>query len=65
MQKEVVLENPLNWLQEIGPQGQRVFQSLLTLPEEFGQHLVPHALRQHSHRPARGVNVSISIEMLA
>lgn len=44
MQKEMVLENPLNGFQEIGPQRQRVFQSFLAFPEELGQHLVPHAL---------------------
>lgn len=49
VQKEVILENPLNWLQEVGPQRQGVLQRLLTFPEELGQRLVPHALGQHRH----------------
>jgi hypothetical protein len=57
MQKEVVLEDPLHWLQEVGPQGQRVPQRFLALPEEFDQHLVPHALSEHCHRPAEGQTV--------
>lgn len=44
MQEEMILEDPLNGLQEVGSQGQRVLQRFLPLPEELGQHLVPHTL---------------------
>lgn len=34
-----------------------MFQSFLALPEELGQYLVPHALSEHGHRPAREAHV--------
>lgn len=51
MQQQVVLEDPLHWLEQIRAQRQRVSQRFLALAEKLGQRLVPHALCQHSHRP--------------
>lgn len=51
MQQEVVLEDPLHRLEQIGAQRQRVPERFLALAEKLGQRLVPHALCQHSHRP--------------
>lgn len=63
MQKKVILENPLHWLQEIGPQRQGVSQGFLTLPEELSQNLVSHALSQHCHGSAGKANILIQVAM--
>lgn len=51
VQQEVVLEDPLHRLEQIGAQRQRVPERFLALAEKLGQRLAPHALCQHSHRP--------------
>lgn len=44
VQQEVVLKDPLHWLEQVGAQGQGVPQRFLALAEELRQRLVPHAL---------------------
>lgn len=45
----MVLEDALDWLQQVGAQGQGVLQQLLPVPEELGLLLVLHALREGCH----------------
>ena len=54
LEQQVVLEDALDWLQQVGAQGQRVLQQLLPVPEEFGLLLVLHAFRQGGHRAGVG-----------
>lgn len=49
LEEQVVLEDALDRLQEVGAQGQRVLQQLLPVPKELGLLLVLHALRQGGH----------------
>lgn len=49
LEQQVVFEDALDWLQQVGAQGQRVLQQLLPVPEELSLLLVPHALRQGGH----------------
>lgn len=48
----MVLEDPLNWFEQVGPQRQRTLQRRLTLPEKRRQAFLPHALGQSSNRTA-------------
>ena len=54
LEQQVVLEDALDWLEEIGAQGQRMLQQVLLVPEELGLLLVLHALGQGGHRAASG-----------
>lgn len=49
LEQQVVFEDALDWLQQVGAQGQRMLQQLLPVPEELSLLLVPHALRQGGH----------------
>lgn len=49
LEQQVVLEDALDGLQQVGAQGQRVLQQRLPVPEELGLLLVPHALGQGGH----------------
>lgn len=53
LKKQVVLEDALHRLQQVGAQGQRVLQQLLAVPEELGLLLVLHTFRQGGHRAAK------------
>lgn len=65
LQQEVVLEDPLHWLQQVGLQGQGVAQGGLPLLEEAHQALVLHAVPQNSHRAGErdpgGVGVEVDV----
>lgn len=50
----MVLEDPLNGFEKVGAQRQRALEGSLTLPEEPGEGLVPHALSQSRHRAEVG-----------
>lgn len=52
LEQEVVLEDPLDGLEQVGAEGQRVPQPLLALAEEPSLRLAPHALGQRRHRAA-------------
>lgn len=52
VKQQMVLEDPLHRLQQVGAQRQGVAQRFLTFAEKLGQRLVPHALGEYSHRPA-------------
>ena len=54
LEQQVVLEDALDRLEEIGAQGQRMLQQVLLVPEELGLLLVLHALGQGGHRAASG-----------
>ena len=54
LEQQVVLEDALDRLQEIGAQRQRMLQQILLVPEELGLLLVLHALCQGGHRAASG-----------
>lgn len=49
LEQQVVLEDALNGLQQVGAQRQRVLQQRLPVSEELGLLLVLHALRQGCH----------------
>lgn len=49
LEQQVVLEDALDRLQQVGAQGQGVLQQLLPVPEELGLLLVLHALREGCH----------------
>lgn len=49
----MVLEDPLDGLEEVGAQGQGEVEGGLPVPEKLGQVLTPHALRQGCHRTER------------
>src|SRR4029434_11331276 len=51
MQQEVVLEDPLYWLEQVRTQGEAVFEGLLALTQELSHSLIPHTVSQYSHRP--------------
>ena len=53
LEQEVVLEDPLDGLEEVGAQGQGEVEGGLPVPEKLGQVLTPHALRQGCHRTER------------
>lgn len=54
LEQQVVLEDALHGLEQVGLEGQPVAPRRLALPEEGGQLVLRHALPQHRHRPARG-----------
>lgn len=52
LEQQVVLEDPLDGLEQVGTEGQRVPQPLLALAEEPRLRFAPHALSQRRHRAA-------------
>lgn len=52
LEQQVVLEDPLDRLKQVGPEGQRVAQPLLAFPQEPCLDLAPHAFSQGCHRAA-------------
>lgn len=50
LKQQVILEDSLDWLQQVGAQRQRAFEGGLPIPEELGQSFTPHAVSQRSHR---------------
>ena len=54
LEQQVVLEDALDRLEEIGAQGQRMLQQVLLVSEELGLLLVLPALGQGGHRAASG-----------
>lgn len=49
LKEQVVFQDSLNWLQQVGAQRKRAFQRSLPIPEELGQSFTPHALGQRLH----------------
>lgn len=49
LEQQMILEDALDRLKEVGAKGQRVTDLLLPLAEELSQLLVPHAFRQSCH----------------
>lgn len=49
LKQQVIFQDPLDWLKEIGAQREGALQSSLPIPEELGQSLTPHAVSQCCH----------------
>lgn len=49
LKKQVIFEDSLDWLQQVGAQRQGAFQSGLPVPKELGQVLTPHAICKCCH----------------
>lgn len=49
LKQQVVLEDSLDRLQQVGAQRQRALEGGLPIPEELGQSFAPHAVGQRSH----------------
>lgn len=46
----MILEDPLDRLQQVGAQRQRALEGGLPVPEELGQSFTPHAVCERGHR---------------
>lgn len=57
LQEEMILEDPLNWFQQVGSQRQRVLQGCLTFTTRSTCRFVPHQFRQDRHFPGLAVRI--------
>lgn len=46
LKEQVIFQDSLNRLQQVGAQRKRTFQCSLPIPEELGQSFTPHAVGQ-------------------
>lgn len=49
LKQQVILEDPLDRLEQVGAQRQRALEGGLPIPEELGQSFAPHAVGQRGH----------------
>ena len=59
-EEQVVLEDPLDGLEQVGAEGQRVAERQLPPPEARHGALCAHQLRQQRHRPEKSHAILIT-----